>query len=62
MARAHNNANVLSIGARIVATDLADEITRVFLTTPYDGLAPEGERHVRRLAEITAIETEETGR
>src|SRR5436853_7184676 len=48
MARAHNDANVLSIGARIVATDLADEITKVFLTTPYEGLAPEGVRHVRR--------------
>ena len=31
MARAHNNANVLSIGARIVAAELADEITRIFL-------------------------------
>jgi ribose 5-phosphate isomerase B len=54
MARAHNNANVLSIGARIVAAELADEITRIFLTTPF-----EGGRHVRRLEEITAIETEE---
>jgi ribose 5-phosphate isomerase B len=54
MARAHNNANVLSIGARIVAAELADEITRIFLTTPF-----EGGRHLRRLEEITAIETEE---
>ena len=53
MARAHNNANVLSIGARIVAADLADEITHIFLTTPF-----EGGRHVRRLEEISAIETE----
>ena len=44
----------LSIGARIVAAELADEITRIFLTTPF-----EGGRHVRRLEEITAIETEE---
>ena len=54
MARAHNNANVLSIGARIVAPELADEITRIFLSTPF-----EGGRHVRRLEEITAIENEE---
>jgi ribose 5-phosphate isomerase B len=57
MARAHNDANVLSIGARIVAAELADEITRIFLTTPF-----EGGRHVRRIEEITAIETEESGR
>ncbi len=62
MARAHNNANVLSIGARIVAVDLADEITRIFLTTPFEGLKPEGARHVRRIEEITAIETEECDR
>jgi ribose 5-phosphate isomerase B len=57
MCRAHNDANVLSIGARIVATELADEITRVFLSTSFDG-----GRHVRRLEEITDIENEEAGR
>ena len=57
MARQHNNANVLSIGARIVAAELADEIARIFLTTPFDG-----GRHVRRLEEITAIENEEADR
>jgi ribose 5-phosphate isomerase B len=62
MARAHNDAHVLSIGARIVAVDLADEITKIFFTTPYEGLTPEGSRHVRRLEEITAIENEESGR
>jgi len=57
MARAHNDANVLSIGARIVAAELADEITRIFLSTPF-----EGGRHIPRLEEITAIENEEAGR
>jgi ribose 5-phosphate isomerase B len=57
MARMHNDANVLSIGARIVAPELADEIARIFLTTPF-----EGGRHVRRLEEITAIENEEADR
>src|SRR6185503_20286605 len=57
MARAHNDANVLSIGARIVAPELADEIAHIFLTTPFDG-----GRHVRRIAEIAAIETEEADR
>ena len=54
MAREHNNANVLSIGARIVAPELAEEITRIFLDTPF-----EGGRHQRRLDEIAKIEIEE---
>jgi ribose 5-phosphate isomerase B len=54
MARAHNNANVLSIGARIVAPELAEEIARIFLDTPFDG-----GRHQRRLDEIAKIEVEE---
>jgi ribose 5-phosphate isomerase B len=54
MARAHNDANVLSIGARIVAPQLASEILALFLATPF-----EGGRHVRRLEEIREIEREE---
>jgi ribose 5-phosphate isomerase B len=54
MARQHNNANVLSIGARIVAPELAEEITQIFLDTPF-----EGGRHQRRLDEIADIEREE---
>ena len=57
MCRAHNDANVLSMGARIVAPELADEITRIFLSTSF-----EGGRHVRRLDEITDIENEEAAR
>jgi ribose 5-phosphate isomerase B len=52
MSRAHNNANVLSIGGRIVATGLADEIVTLWLTTAY-----EGGRHQRRLDQIAALET-----
>ena len=51
MSREHNDANVLSIGARIVASPLADEILTLWLTTPY-----EGGRHDRRIAEIAEIE------
>ena len=54
MSRAHNDANVLSLGGRIVAPGLADEILRLWLTTDY-----EGGRHQRRLDQITAIEQEE---
>jgi ribose 5-phosphate isomerase B len=59
MARAHNDANVLSIGARIVADGLAEEIVTTFLATPFDGAKPDGERHERRVLEIADIEREE---
>ena len=51
MARQHNDANVLSIGARVVGVGLAEEIVDVFLSTPF-----EGGRHARRVAQITALE------
>lgn len=54
LSRAHNDANVLSMGARIVAPGLADEILRVWLDTPFDG-----GRHERRVAQLTGIEEEE---
>jgi ribose 5-phosphate isomerase B len=51
LARQHNDANVLSIGGRIVAPQLADEILTLWLTTPFDG-----GRHERRVAQIAEIE------
>ena len=51
MSRQHNDANVLSIGGRIVAFGLADEILTVWLGTPF-----EGGRHQRRLDQIAEIE------
>jgi ribose 5-phosphate isomerase B len=51
MARAHNDANVLSIGARIVGTGLAEEILATFLDTAF-----EGGRHAARVAQITELE------
>jgi ribose 5-phosphate isomerase B len=55
LAREHNDANVLSMGARIVAPTLAEEITRTFLETSFAG-----GRHVRRVEEIGRIEQEES--
>jgi len=54
LSRAHNDANVLSMGGRIVAPGLADEILKVWLDTPFDG-----GRHEKRLAQLAAIEEEE---
>jgi ribose 5-phosphate isomerase B len=51
MSRLHNDANVLSIGGRIVADGLADEILKLWLETPF-----EGGRHQRRLDQISDIE------
>lgn len=53
MARAHNDANVLSIGARVVGVGLAEEILDLFLSTEF-----EGGRHARRVAQLTALEDE----
>jgi len=51
MSRQHNDANVLSIGARIVAAALAEEILSLWLATDF-----EGGRHVARLQQLTDIE------
>jgi ribose 5-phosphate isomerase B len=53
MARAHNDANVLSIGARVVGVGLAEEILDTFLTTEF-----EGGRHARRVAQLAQLEAE----
>jgi ribose 5-phosphate isomerase B len=51
LSREHNDANVLSIGGRIVAFGLADEILTLWLSTAF-----EGGRHQRRLDQISAAE------
>jgi ribose 5-phosphate isomerase B len=51
--REHTDANILVMGGRIVGKDLAKEILRVWLETPFAG-----GRHKRRLEKIEAIEKE----
>jgi len=53
MARAHNDANVLSMGGRVVGVGLAEEIVTTFATTEF-----EGGRHQRRVDQITALEAD----
>jgi ribose 5-phosphate isomerase B len=53
LSRQHNDANVLSMGGRIVAFALADEIATLWLATAF-----EGGRHQRRIDQITAAERE----
>jgi len=49
LARAHNDANMISLGERMVTADVALAILDAWLTTPFDG-----GRHARRIAEIDA--------
>jgi ribose 5-phosphate isomerase B len=51
LSRAHNDANVLSMGGRIVAFGLADEIVGLWLATAF-----EGGRHQRRIDQIREAE------
>jgi ribose 5-phosphate isomerase B len=51
MARAHNNANVLTLGERVIGPGLAVEIVRVWLNTEF-----EGGRHGRRVDKIGSVE------
>lgn len=51
LSRQHNDANVLSMGGRIVAFGLADDILELWLETPF-----EGGRHQKRLDQIAEIE------
>ena len=53
LARSHNDANMLALGARIVGTEVAKEIVRTFLATPF-----EGGRHIPRIEKISKYERE----
>jgi ribose 5-phosphate isomerase B len=56
LGREHNNANVLSLGARMYDEDTAVRYAEIFLATPFSG-AP---RHVRRLALLADYEASVT--
>ena len=56
LSRQHNDANLLALGARLVAPTLALDILDVWLSTTF-----EGGRHVARLEQVAAIEREECG-
>ena len=49
--RQHNDANVLSIGERMISVETALMVVRIFLETPFDPAAGGG-RHARRIAMI----------
>jgi ribose 5-phosphate isomerase B len=51
MARRHNDANVLCLGARVVGEGVAEQVLRIFLETPF-----EGGRHQRRVDSIERLQ------
>ncbi|MGE0880630.1 MAG: ribose 5-phosphate isomerase B [Acidimicrobiia bacterium] len=53
LSRQHNDANVLSMGGRVVAFGLAEEICTIWFSTEF-----EGGRHSRRVEQLTALEEE----
>ena len=50
LSRQHNDANVLSLGQRVVAEDLVLKIVRVWIDTPF-----EGGRHQKRVEQLNAM-------
>ena len=57
LARQHNDANVIAIGARMHPQDVALALVRLALETPFSG----DPRHVRRIAEVAAFEASPGG-
>jgi ribose 5-phosphate isomerase B len=57
ISRAHNDSNVLVLGAKVTGPELAEQITDVWLGTPF-----KGGRHQSRLDQIAALEREERSR
>lgn len=55
LARRHNDANVVAVGARTTLPETIDRIIRAFLTTKF-----EGGRHQRRIEKIKKLEEENT--
>jgi ribose 5-phosphate isomerase B len=52
----HDDMNVLCLGSEVVGPELAADLVRVFLGAEFDG----GERYVRRLEKVEAMEREQT--
>ena len=56
LTRAHNDANMVAIGARMHSADEAWQIVVAFLDTPFSGES----RHLRRIEQVTAYERDKS--
>ena len=54
--RLHNDANVLTMGARVVTEERARRILETFMATEFEGMGEAGARHLRRLGKIEDIQ------
>lgn len=52
LTREHNDSNIVALGQGVVGEKLALEIVDTFLATPFSN----GERHIRRIAKLSALE------
>lgn len=52
LARAHNNANIISLGQRLISLEIALSIVKIWLDTPFDG-----GRHQKRIEQIDSLLT-----
>lgn len=52
LSRQHNDANVLTMGERVIGRGIAEEMVKVWLETPF-----EGGRHARRVDKIKGLDT-----
>ncbi|WP_035586682.1 ribose 5-phosphate isomerase B [Hippea jasoniae] len=50
-ARRHNDANIIAFGGRTTGIEIAKQMVKIFLSTPFDG-----GRHLRRINKITELE------
>lgn len=57
LSRLHNNANVLSLGERMIPLDVAKQLVMLWLKTPF-----EGGRHERRIQELASYEEKKSAR
>lgn len=54
MARKHNDANILALGARVIGFGLAGEIVRTWLDNDFEGVG----RHQRRVEKVMSLESQ----
>lgn len=52
MTRAHNDANMLALGARVISSDKMKELVDIFVKTPFSNQ----ENHIRRISKIADVE------